>query len=403
MENHPGSKFELDPSKRALLDAWLKEKNLGAPTARIPRRVESGLAPLSFAQQRMWFLHQIEQDSEVYSVPIAYRLRGAVDLEALERSLNRIIARHEILRTTFTEVEGEICQVVAESYTLKIDAIDLRNEPPSTIDQHSLQILYELGRERFNLREGPLMKVYFLGLSDEDAIIFFNFHHIVIDEWSIGLFLNELGKIYSGEIGGIAPDLPELQIQYTDFTVWQNEILSGQTAVRQMDFWKARLEGAPVVLELPTDYPRPAVQSFQGGMRTRHFSNELMEQLRGLSRSERTTLFTAFMAIFQVLLYRFTGQKDFLVGSPIANRRQLELENLIGFFLNTLVFRAQFLGPVSFREFLKRSSISVLDAMENQDLPFERLVEELKPQRELSRQPLFQTALTFHPLWLSQV
>ncbi len=264
MENKPGSKFELDPTKRALLDTWLKERNLGSLSGRIPKHTEVSAVPLSFAQNRMWFLHQMETDSEVYSVPIAYRLHGSIDLLAMEHSINRIVVRHEILRTTFPEIDGEISQKISDLTTLRIEEIDLREEPIAVSDQTALNVIIERASERFDLIEGPLFKVHFLRLPGTDSMILFNFHHIIVDEWSVDVFLNELSQIYLEETAGVTAKLPDLPIQYSDFAVWQKQLLDGQTAERQMQYWRNNLAGVPYVLDLPLDHPRPALPTFRG-------------------------------------------------------------------------------------------------------------------------------------------
>jgi amino acid adenylation domain-containing protein len=393
----PEKSFNLTPAKRALLEALLKEKALSFPKGRAISRRETGdPAPLSFAQQRMWFLALLERDAYVYNVPSAYHIQGPLDIQALEDSLNEIVRRHAILRTTFIEINREARQLVAPELKIEINRADWRSVPEAKRETAARRILVEWAHEPFDLAHEPLLRLHLLQFADQEYYLLINFHHIIIDEWSMDLLFNELQQLYPAKLAGRPVDLPELPIQYADYAVWQAEWLQGGVVEKQLSYWKEKLAGAPQMIELKQDYPRPAVLSYRGAHQERLFSGRLLDGLRELSKTERVTLFTTLLAAFQVLLYRYTGQVDMLLGTPIANRRQIELENLIGFFLNTLVIRCDLSGAPTFRQLLKRVETTVLEAFDNQDLPFEKLVEELNPQRDRSRHPLFQVSFVLN-------
>lgn len=359
----------------------LRQAEKGIPPQVIRRREMDGPAPMSFGQERMWFLDRLGVGAQAYNVPTVFRIRGPLDVAVLERSLNRIIQRHEILRTTFVEMDGEPRQVIAPELVLQVNQEDLGEISPAVVEQTAPRRLLELGRRKFDLARGPLIYVDVLRIAEQDHFLLINKHHIISDEWSSEVFNRELAQLYQAEIQGVTASLPAISIQYADYAAWQIDWLKGHNEAEQLDYWKQKLSGAPQVLDFPADHPRPAVPSYRGGRKSHKITGELLSALQRLSRSEQVTLFVTLLAAFQVMLYRYTGQEDLLVGSPIANRRQFELENLIGFFLNTLVFRAKLKGNPGFREVLQRVSKAVLEALDHQDLPFERLVEELKPPR----------------------
>ncbi len=384
-----GSIFQ-SPTVAGLAET-LRQTGQAAPSQRISHRELDGPAPLSFGQARLWFLDRLGLGAQAYNVPTAFRIRGPLNVAALERALNCIIRRHAILRTTFVELDGEPRQVIAAQLHLQVNQDDLSACPPLEIEAIARRRLFELGRRSFDLACGPLIYVDVLRIAEQDHFLLLTMHHIISDEWSSEIFNRELAQLYQADLQGLTAGLPELPVQYADYAAWQIEWLEGQNEAGQLTYWKQELSGAPQVLDLPTDHPRPAAPSYRGGRKSLKLSGELLGLLQRLCRSEQVTLFVTLLAAFQVLLYRYTGQEDLLVGSPVANRRQFELENLIGFFLNTLVFRANLKGNPGFRELLQRVSRSVLEAFEHQDLPFERLVEQLKPPRDLGRSPLFQT------------
>ena len=404
----------LSPARRALLERRLKGKELKSLVNRtIPRRATRDTAPLSFAQQRLWFLDQLEPGSAVYNVPGALRLRGSLDVGTLGQSLHEIMRRHESLRTTFSMVEGEPVQVISPSVSVPFHVMDLTECPESEREGEARRLASEEARRPFDLTQGPLLRTTLIRLGKEDHVLLLTMHHIVSDGWSMGVLYRELSVLYEAFSKGQPSPLSSLPIQYADFAVWQRKWLRGEVLESQLSYWKKQLEGVPAVLSLPTDRPRPAVQSFRGQRQSIELSKELTQGLKALSRKEGVTLFMTLLAAFQTLLYRYTGQEDIVVGSPIANRNRTEIEGLIGFFVNTLVLRCNFSGNPTFKELLATVREVALGAYAHQDLPFENLVEELQPERSLSHSPLFQvmfvlqnapnTALKFEGLSVSPV
>ena len=349
----------------------------------------TGPAPVSFAQQRMWFLHGLSPGSEMYNLSSAYRLRGCLNLPALEESLNVIISRHEALRTTFASDDGRPQQVVAPKLRLKLRLVDLSNLPEETRQSRMLALAGEEARLPFDLAEGPLVRSTLLRLHQEDHVLLLAMHHIISDGWSLGIFFGELAALYAECNGGARAVLPELPLRYVDFAAWQRERLCTGGLERQLSYWRERLTGV-TALDLPLDYPRPAMQTFSGASISATLPAELASALRNLARSENATLFVTLLAAFQVLLSRHAGQEDVVIGTPMAGRTRGELENLIGLFVNTVVVRTDLSGSPTFRELLRRTKETVLGAYENQDVPFETLIEILNPERDLSRSPLFQ-------------
>ena len=346
--------------------------------------------PLSFAQQRLWFLDQYEPNSSVYNIPSALRLKGSLDIAALEQSLNEIVRRHESLRTTFAAVDGEPLQLIAPALRMSVPITDLTHHSASDREHEAQRLATEQAREPFDLSQGPLLRVLLLCLGQDDHVLVLSMHHIVSDGWSRGVFYHELSMLYQAYTQGNPSPLSELPIQYADFAVWQRQWLQGEVLEDQLSYWKKQLAGAPALLQLPTDRPRPAVQSYRGAVQSIELSQELTQGLQALSARQGVTLFMTLLAVFQTLLYRYTGQNDIVVGSPIANRNRAEIEGLIGFFVNTLVLRTDLSGNPTFKELLTRVRETALGAYTHQDLPFEKLVEELHPQRSLSRSPLVQ-------------
>jgi amino acid adenylation domain-containing protein/non-ribosomal peptide synthase protein (TIGR01720 family) len=352
---------------------------------------ESNL-PLSFAQQRLWFLNQLEPNSTAYNFPIAVRLTGILNVLALEQSLNEIVQRHEVLRTNFISVNGQPIQVINATSTLKLSVVDLQELP---VEKQKVDVLRLVDKETqllFNLARGSLLRVCLLHLSEQQYVFLFTMHHIIFDGWSIGLFVKELTVLYEAFRKGKPSPLSKLPIQYVDFAVWQRQWLQGEVLKSQIDYWRKQLEDAPRFLDLPTDRPRAAVRTFQGATYSFELSQELSVALNTLSQRQRSTLFMTLLATFQILLWRYTGSEDIVVGSPIANRNRKEIKDLIGFFINTLVLRTNLAGNPTFEELLNRVRAMTLEAYAHEDLPFELLVDELQPQRNLSYIPLFQVA-----------
>ena len=345
--------------------------------------------PLSFAQERLWFMDQLLPDNGLFNLNTALRLRMALEVDALERSINEIVRRHETLRTKFTVIDFQPVQVVVPSLRLKVPLVDLSGLPPTEREREATRLANEEAQRPFDLTQSPLLRVSLLRLGRKDHVLFVTMHHIVSDGWSMGIFWNELSAIWSAFGQGRPSPLPELPLQYADFALWQREWLQGAVLDEQLSFWKKNLAGAPVT-ELPHDFARPAIQSFSGAEHVFTLPNELSTALEQLCKRVGATLFMILLAAFQTLLHRYTGEEDIVVGSYIAGRNRVEVEGLIGFFLNSLVMRVDASGDPTFREMIARVRGGTLKAYAHQDVPFAKLVEELQPERDLSRNPLFQ-------------
>ena len=349
---------------------------------------DPAVLPASFAQQRLWFLDQFEGGGGVYNVPVATRLRGALDVDALERAINVLVERHESLRTAFTLVDGVPHQIIRHPRPVSISVVDVSDAPQS--EQRSRQIATEQTRVTFDLSVDQLFRVALVKLGDEDHLLSLTLHHIITDAWSIGVFNRELSMLYGGFVEGREVELPELPIQYADYAVWQQQWMQSGGLDEQLDYWRTQLAGAPPLLQLPTDRPRPAMQSFRGATVGTMLPRELLERVKALGEREGATLFMTQLAAFAVLLRRYSGQEDVVIASPVANRGRVELESVIGFLVNTLALRVDLEGEPSFEELVRRVREVALGAFANQDLPFEKLVEELNPERHLSHAPLAQ-------------
>ncbi len=373
--------------RKAEVIAFLRQVS-AKPTELSLAPISRNSAPLSFAQQRLWFLEQLAPGNPFYNVPTAVRLTGLLHIAALEQTFNEIVRRHEALRTTFRMVTGQLVQVIAPHLSISLDIVDLQPLPTNEREQQAQRLTTEESQKPFDLACGPLLRVKLLRLNDTEHVLLLTMHHIVSDGWSIGVLIQELEILYAVYTTDQPSPLNELPIQYADFAAWQRQWLQGEVLSSQLAYWRQQLADLPA-LDLPTDRTRPAVQSYRG-------ATEYLEifpglgQLLDLSQQAEVTLFITLLAAFQTLLYRYTGQSDIAVGSPIANRNRSEIEGLIGFFVNSLVLRADLSGNPTFRELLGRVREVALGAYAHQDLPFERLVEELQPERDLSRNPLFQ-------------
>jgi len=347
--------------------------------------------PTSFSQRRLWFLDQMGMGS-AYNIAQAgaFRLRGPLDADALERSLAEVVRRHEALRTTFAAADGEPVQVISPDQQAPLERVDLRRLPPDRREAEARRLADEQAVTAFDLARGPLLRPMLLQLDDEDHALLMTMHHIVSDGWSMGVLARELSALYAAFSSGGASPLPELPIQYADFAVWQRERLQGEELKRHLAYWESRLGGEPPAMQLPTDRPRLPVQTFRAAKHALAVPEELTRALHGLSREQGATLFMTLLAAFFVMLQRYTGEEDLVVGTPIANRTRPELEGLIGFFVNSLAIRAGLEGDPSFVELLARVRETCLGAYAHQDLPFERLVEELRPERDTGGNPFFQ-------------
>jgi len=368
-------------------------QNLSLPP--LERAARDGDLAMSFAQQRLWFLDRLIPDNAFYNIADAFYLKGVLQPEGLEESLNEVVKRHEVLRTTFASKDGQLVQVIAPEMQVLLPVIDLERWVESEQKAEALRLAKEEAQRPFDLECGPLLRTTLLRLDATNHVLLLTTHHIISDGWSMGLLLEELTNLYRAYSTGTVAALIELPVQYADFSVWQQQWLRGEVLEAELDYWRRQLDGAPAVLEFPTDKPRPATQSFRGATHSFELSKTLTRSLKALSRKESVTLFMTLLAAFETLLYRYTGQEDIVVGSPIAGRNGKEVEGLIGFFVNTLVLRTNLSGAPSFRNVLSRVREVTLGAYAHQDLPFEKLIEELQPERDMSRSPLFQVMFTF--------
>ncbi|WP_414542084.1 amino acid adenylation domain-containing protein [Nostoc sp. CCY0012] len=380
----------LSPEQRALFQLRLQQKNLQVKiSTSISKRTVSDILSLSLSQERLWLLHQLQPDTPLYNESSLLRLTGVLNTIALKKSINEIIKRHEILRTSFQIVDEQTLQVIAPHLTFTLTIIEL----PTYSEAKVNQIVTEQARQTFDLSQAPLFRGTLIRLSEQEHILLLTKHHIISDGWSWQIFHRELAALYQGFCQNSSATLPELPIQYADFALWQRQYLNEKS--HQLTYWKQQLKDAPPILSLPTDYPRPAQQSFQGGRATIVIEQAIADALKSFSQQEGVTMFMVLLAAFKTLLYRYTGQTDLLVGTPIANRTHSEIENLLGCFVNTLVLRTDVSGEPSFRELVKRVRDTALTAYTHQNFPFEQLVKELQPERALSHTPLFQVMFVF--------
>ncbi|NBD17974.1 MAG: amino acid adenylation domain-containing protein [Cyanobacteria bacterium] len=388
----------LSPEQRELLKRRLKQKgqSQGESSDKIPKRETDRALPLSFAQQRLWFLDRLEPDSPAYNLAAKVNIEGPLNVRAMEQTINAIIQRHEVWRTNFTANEqGQPRQIIASTRTIAIPLVDLGHLSPFQQEWEVSRLATQQAKTPFNLEQGPLLRATLLRLNPNKHIMVFTMHHIVSDGWSLGVLLQEVAGLYEAFCQRDSSPLPELPIQYADFAIWQRQQLQGGQLDAQLAYWKHQLANPPV-LQLPTDYSRPPIQTFRGVREPVKIPQSLVDALSRFSQQQGVTLFMTLLAALKALLYRYTGQSDLIVGSPVAGRDRAELEKLIGFFVNMLVLRTDASGDPSFRAFLKRVQKVTLDAYSHQAVPFEKLVEELQPERELDRNPLYQVSLTLN-------
>ncbi|MFM2060605.1 MAG: hypothetical protein RLZZ507_275 [Cyanobacteriota bacterium] len=346
--------------------------------------------PLTFTQQQLWFINQLQPGTATYNIPVAVHIPGNLNFSALVNSLNAIIQRHEILRTCFTLVDGETVQKIVDVVNFTLPQIDLQHLEQQQQETEIKRLYLEIAQTAFDLEKAPLLTTKLLKLHPEKSILILTLHHLVGDGFSINILVKELSTIYQSFCAGEPANLSELLLQYSDFVYWQRQYLTGEILAQNLDYWRQKLSGDLPVLQLPTDQPRPPIQTFKGAQQKFTISKALTEEIKQLSKREDATLFMTLLAVFQTLLYRYTGQEDIIIGSPIANRNRAELEQLIGCFVNTLVLRSNLAGNPSFKELLARVKKTAIEAYTHQDLPFEKLVEALQPNRDLSYNPLFQ-------------
>jgi hypothetical protein len=397
---------DLSPEQLALLTRRLgkQPRTTSAPQPR-PRSDATRTFPVSFAQQRLWFLDQLEPGNPFYNDAAAVRLSGALDLAAFQQSLAAVVRRHEALRTTFVAQDGDPVQVIAAAGPVAIALIDLRALPPAEREPALLTLAGQERLRSFDLSRGPLLRVSVLRLGENEHVLFLTLHHIIADAWSMGILIRELATLYDACAANAPSPLPALPIQYADFAAWQRARLQGALLDAQLAYWRRQLAGAPTLLALPTDRPRPATQSFLGATHMLTLPRSLADALTALSQQAGVTLFMTLLATFQLLLACYSGQDDIVVGTNVANRNQTETEGLIGFFVNMLVLRSDLSGDPSFRELAGRVREVALNAYAHQDVPFEQLVAELRPERNLSHAPLFQVVFTLQnaPLAMPQM
>ncbi len=382
--------------KRALLEKLLHEQGVAsARQQQIPRQPERAHYALSFAQRRLWFLNQLAPGNPFYNVAAAIPLDLWINVTALATSLRELVQRHETLRTTFTVLDGEPVQVIAPDADPEFPQIDLRHLAPDEREKETQRLTTENAQAPFDLEHGPLIRACLVRTGDHAYVLLLALHHIVCDGWSINLLSHELAVLYEAHVRSAPASLPELPIQYRDFAAWQQDWFLGTDQKAQIAYWKQQLADINA-LQLPTDHPRPALASYRGAHVPIEISKSLTLEVHSLCRSEGATPFMALLAVFVSLLYRYSGQDDILIGTPISGRNRLEIENLVGFFVNTLVIRADLAGDPTFREVLRRVRDVTLAAFAHQDVPFEKLVEELQPTRDLSRNPFFQVMFQFY-------
>lgn len=389
----------LTPEQRALLEARLKKKGLQAPQSPdiIPRRKErdSIYCPASIDQERLWFIEQLQPGNTAYNIFTASRIRGLLNPEVMERVINELIHRHEAFRTTLQAVDGLPVQVIAPELRLKLTPVDLQSFPEEERYAEALRLTTEDFALPFDLAKGPLVRVGLLRLAEDDHVLHVNMHHTITDRWSGAVFEKELVILYQAFAMGQPSPLPELPIQFSDYAVWQRERMNSETYRNELAYWKKQLTGAPFVIDFPTDYPRPPIQNFNGERVYVNYPRSLLDGLKELSRREGVTMFMTIMAAYNILLYRYTRQEDLLISAPIGNRIRPETENIVGYLLNLLILRTNLAGNPTFRELLKQEQEVCIGAFAHQELPFGKLVQELKPKQDPSRNPIAQVAFLY--------
>ena len=349
----------------------------------------------SFSQQRLWFLDQLEPGTAAYNLARAFSIRGPLDVGVLETALQTVVLRHSSLRTVFDSVNGECRQVVLPEISTEVPVLDLYETPESSRESEAVKVIAEEAKKPFDLSQGPLLRCLLVRLKPEHHIFLMVLHHIIVDGWSISILFRELTSCYASFLKGERPVLPPIPLQYAEYAQWQRESMTGEVLGRQLEYWKSKLADCPLVLDLPTDHPRPAIASWHGATEEIVVDSDTLATLKAIAQGENCTLFMVVMAVFQALLWRYTNQESVVVGTPVAARNEIEFEGLVGLFVNTLVFRCDFSEDMTFRDLMRQVRTFALDSYAHQDLPFEKLVESLVPQRSLDIHPLFQVMFTF--------
>jgi len=388
----PGLQAALVAHKAEIIELLTRSGSREISPALSPRPGEQ--LPVSYAQQGEWYLNQLMPGSSVSNFNVSWIAEGPLHVVALERGLNEIVRRHEALRTTFTLVEGRPVQVIVPTMRLTIPVIDLRHLPEREREKEAQRLAAQDASRAFDLTSGPFVRIILLRLAEQEHLICFTIHHIATDGWSLGIFGQELMLLYGAFSRGESSPLPDLSVQYRDFVAWQQQHLAGERLERLLDYWKRELDGAPRLLELPTDRPRPPVMTFRGAHKSFDLSASLLTSLKEMSRREGVTLFMTLMTAFQTWLHLSSGQEEILVGNNIANRPRIEFEPVQGIFVNTLVLRTKFSGDPSLREVLTQVRRVALAAYEHQDLPFERLVKEVQPRLSPAHAPVVQVGFS---------
>ena len=397
MNSHTPQSEDVSAKRLELLRQRLSKKGIAVrQDLSIPRRGGPGPWPLSFAQRRFWFLKQLYPDSAADNLLNVIRLGGELDIPMFEKALSETVKRHEILRTTFEMAEGIPAQIVSPPQPFSLPLADLSLLPQEASVSEVERVARREGLKPFDLSKGPLMRGALIRLGAEDHVVMLSMHHIVSDGWSMNLLVSEVSRMYGAYRRGEEAEIEELAIQYGDYAEWQQEWLGGEGYEEQMKYWKEKLAGAPALLDLPTDFARPSERTARGATRLLVLPEALIGGLKELAQREGVTLFMLLLAVFDLLLHRYTGQTDIVIGTPVAGRNRIETEKLIGFFLNALILRTDVSGNPSFRELLQKVRRVTIEAFANQDVPFEKIVEELKPERSSAYSPLYQVLFSLN-------
>ena len=396
----------LSPERRALLELWKRGQQVEvADTQKIVPRREKSPVPLSFEQQRLWFLDQLEPGNPFYNVYMALSLSGPLNVKALQQSLDVLVQRHESLRTAFDIKDGQPVQVIEPLCRCILTIVELSVLRPLLRQEEIQRLAREDARIPFDLVHSPLCRATLVRVdkNNDEHVLLLTMHHIITDGWSTGILMRELAICYNAFIVDQVPSLPDLPIQYADYALWQRQRLQGEELAKQRRYWQGRLAAMPGTLELPTDYPRPTVQHYDGALEIVQLPLLLSEALQRFSEREGVTLFTTLLAAFQVLLARYTGQDDIVIGTDSTHRSSVETEGVIGFFVNNLVIRGNLSGNPTFREFLKRMQEATLEDFAHRDMPFDVLVADLQPDRHLSRSTLVQVMFSLQDTSITEV